>query len=198
MQGFSLKAASINVAGNNNVINNCQILYPTPYTAPDELATAPPASRLAVDTIRSATRRSATPGATASRLPTPTTPSTTTSSTTSIGRQRRELRQHHPTRAATTQSPTTRCTMPDGMESLEQRGFRTNDNTVIQHNNISRYGILTEDLGGIYAYNTDPRNSSPTTTSTATVPTAPSTRASIWTTPPTARRSTTTWSRIAI
>jgi hypothetical protein len=32
VRGFSLKAANVNVAGNNNLIDNCQILYPTPYT----------------------------------------------------------------------------------------------------------------------------------------------------------------------
>jgi hypothetical protein len=32
VKGFGLKAANVNVAGNNNLIDNCQILYPTPYT----------------------------------------------------------------------------------------------------------------------------------------------------------------------
>ena len=32
ISGFKLQAATINVAGNHNLINNCQILYPTPST----------------------------------------------------------------------------------------------------------------------------------------------------------------------
>ena len=34
VKGLSLKAASVNIAGSHNLIDNCQILYPTPYTAP--------------------------------------------------------------------------------------------------------------------------------------------------------------------
>jgi hypothetical protein len=34
IKGISLKAANLNVSGNNNLIDNCQILYPTPYAAP--------------------------------------------------------------------------------------------------------------------------------------------------------------------
>ena len=32
LQGFCLKAANVRVAGNNNLVNNCQILYPEPLT----------------------------------------------------------------------------------------------------------------------------------------------------------------------
>ena len=32
VKGISLKAANVNVGGNHNLIDNCQILYPTPYT----------------------------------------------------------------------------------------------------------------------------------------------------------------------
>jgi hypothetical protein len=36
IKGISLKAANLNVAGNNNLIDNCQVLYPIPYAAPTD------------------------------------------------------------------------------------------------------------------------------------------------------------------
>ena len=52
VSGFRLKAASVNVAGNHNPIDNCQILYPDSLHRPRRLATrqSQPASRLAANT----------------------------------------------------------------------------------------------------------------------------------------------------
>ena len=34
VDGFKLQAANVNVGGNHNTINNCQILYPAPLADP--------------------------------------------------------------------------------------------------------------------------------------------------------------------
>ena len=59
ISGFRMQAANITLFGNNNLINNCQILYPSTYTDPAGW-TSPSASCFMANTTPYATRRSPT------------------------------------------------------------------------------------------------------------------------------------------
>ena len=157
VQGFSLKAASINVAGNYNVINHCQILYPTPYTAPTSWHNGAAGVQIGgrYNTIcNSEVGYSWGDGVTI-------TNSSNTVNNNVIhdvdwaGNDGSFVSTSNSGGYNTITNNTMYNAGRHGVLLNNVDGFCTNDNTVIEHNNISRYGILTNDLGGIYAYNTD-------------------------------------------
>ena len=189
VQGFSLKAATINVAGNYNTINNCQILYPTPFTSQTQWkgATGVQVSGQYNTISHSEIGYSWGDGVTI-----------TTSHNTVNNNVIHDVdwSGNEAAFVSTCNSGGSNTITNNTMYNAGRNGVLLNSptasfcstaNTIVENNNISRYGSLTNDLGGIYAFNTDsPGTRSPTTASMAAAAPAVSTRASIWTTPPTA------------
>ena len=155
VSGFRFKAANVNVAGNHNTINNCQILYPTPFNDDGHW------TRNGGVTIsgnnntvsNSEIGYSWTSGLTVSGSSNTVSNNVvhdvnwfgSDSSAIDISGWNNDT--------ATSNNTVTQNTMYNtGRSGLVHR-YATG--AAITHNDISRYGALTSDLGGTYCYETD-------------------------------------------
>jgi hypothetical protein len=158
VQGFSLKAATINVAGDHNTIDNCQILYPTSYTAP---AGWQGASGVLVSGQHNTITNSEIGYSWGDGVTITNTHNTVNNNIIhDVGWGGNEAAFVNTTGSNGLTAITNNTMYNAGrcgvvLNSGIGSPWAVTPNTVIEHNDISRYGRLTDDLGGVYMFATD-------------------------------------------
>jgi hypothetical protein len=164
ISGFKLQAASVNLSGSYNQVNNCQILYPCPYTdATTDRNKNPPYSTF--------------PGVLVSGQHNTVSGSeigyswgdgvSITGSNNVISNNVIHDCNYSATSSSSINAMTSsggnlirnNTVYNDGSSSIYLGAGKTAANNQLLHNDVSRFGRLTNDLGGIYAWNDADSNS---------------------------------------
>jgi hypothetical protein len=154
VNGFKLQAATINVAGNNNLIDNCQIFYPTPFS--DSQVMGPGfVPGVAIGGQNNTVRRSEIAYSYGEGVTLLNSHNTVENNVIhdcgwngSISSLVSDLVSGNNTIQNNTMYNSGRMGVLSGL------GEDTPNNQIL-HNDISRFGYLTRDLGGIYAWKSD-------------------------------------------
>lgn len=153
ISGFALKAASINVAGNHNLIDNVQILYPTPFGDPngyagqDGVVLSGQYNTISNSEIGFSWGDGVTLKGPNNTVTNNLIHDVNWSATASAG-----VNAVYAGSNSTISNNTIYNAGRDGI----LLGLATNTpNTTVLHNDVSRFGFLAQDLGGIYTWNAD-------------------------------------------
>ena len=153
VSGFALKAASINVAGNHNLINNCQILYPTPFGDPNGYAGQDGVVLSGqYNTISNSEIGYSWGDGVTLKGPNNTVTNNIIHDVNWSGTASAGVDAVYAGSNSTISNNTIYNSGRDGI----LLGLATNTpNTAVLHNDVSRFGFLAQDLGGLYTWNAD-------------------------------------------
>ena len=160
VSGIQFKAANVQVTGNHDVVNNCQILYPTPFTDPQDWF---PSTGVTVtgqyNTIKNSEIAYSWGDGVSIRNANNTVNNCLIHDADWAGRRIRGRQRRRPSSAASKPAwpitLVTNCTIyntgRDGISSVggATAAWVSNANLQVTHNNVSRFGYLCKDVGGI-------------------------------------------------
>lgn len=151
VSGFRLKAANLSLGGTNNVVDHCQILYPTPFTDTSGFAVTNGVTIAGQNNTLSNSEIAYSWGS-----------GVTVASSYSNNTVKNNLVHDvdwygNDSAAIDIGGSKNTAVMNNTMYNAGRSGLMHRNATAatLTHNEIARYGFLTEDLGGTSAYQTD-------------------------------------------